>query len=109
MTISRKFISLYCVGLLVSAAAVAHATTVTFDTPAGASVKGGAVDATATVTTGAGTVTITLQDLLESPKDVGQLISDFDFVLSDGLTTGTLSTSSGQQISIAKGGSVTVG
>jgi hypothetical protein len=95
--------------LVVLASAGAHASTITFVTPTGATTIGGAVSASATVVTGAGTVTVTLTDLLANPTNVAQLISDFDFVLSTGQTTGTLSSSSGQKISIASGGSSTLG
>jgi hypothetical protein len=69
----------------------------------------GAVDATATFVTGPGTITITLNDLLANPTSVGQLISDINFTLSNGATTGTLSGSSAPQISIDKSGASTMG
>lgn len=88
----------------------ANANVFTFVTPAGSMVPvDGAVNASATVTTGAGTVTISLTDLLANPTSVGQLISDFDFVLSGGQTTGTLASSSGQQITVAGNGTTTLG
>jgi hypothetical protein len=80
MTTSKKILSICCAGLLAFASVAAHADTFTFATPAGATTSG-AVDATATVVTGAGTVTITLTDLEPNPGNVAQLISDFDFVL----------------------------
>jgi hypothetical protein len=95
--------------LVVLASAGAHASTITFVTPTGATTIGGAVSASATVVTGAGTVTVTLTDLLANPTNVAQLISDFDFVLSTGQTTGTLSSSSGQAITIGNGGTSTLG
>ena len=95
--------------LVVLASAGAHASTITFVTPTGATTIGGAVSASATVVTGAGTVTVTLTDLLANPTNVAQLISDFDFVLSSGQTTGTLSSSSGQAITIGSGGTSTLG
>jgi hypothetical protein len=95
--------------LVVLASAGAHASTITFVTPTGATTSGGAVSDSATIVTGGGTVTITLNNLLANPTDVAQLISDFDFVLSTGQTTGTLVSSSGQKISIASGGSSTLG
>lgn len=104
---SSKLLSL-C-SLVVLASAIGHASTITFVTPTGASTSGGAVSDSATIVTGAGTVTITLNNLLVNPTDVAQLISDFDFVLSNGATTGTLVSSSGQQISFASGGASTVG
>src|SRR5215831_8976119 len=83
-----------CLGALAIAALQASANTITFLTPAGATTGGGPVDALAMITTGAGTVTITLTDLQANPTDVAQLISDFDFTLSGGQTTGTLGSSS---------------
>jgi len=87
----------------------ASAATDTFMTPTGSSTSDGAVDATATFVTGPGTITITLNDLLANPTSVGQLISDINFTLSNGATTGTLSGSSATQISIGSGGSTTPG
>jgi hypothetical protein len=96
---------------LISAfAVVSQANVFTFVTPAGSTVPpapGQPVSAMATVTTGAGTVTIVLQDLLLNPTDAAQLISDFDFVLSNGATTGTLASQAGTQIDIGSGGTVT--
>ncbi len=83
---------------------MANANVFTFVTPAG-STTSGPVSATATVTTGAGTVTIVLTDLQSNPKDVAQLISDFDFVLSNGATTGTLTSAIGQEVTVASNGS----
>jgi len=54
-------------------------------------------------------VTITLNNLLVNPTDVAQLISDFDFVLSNGVTKGALTSSSAKEIVVAKDGSSTVG
>jgi hypothetical protein len=87
----------------------ASADTDMFSTPTGATTADGAVDASATFVTGPGTITITLNDLLANPKSVGQLISDLDFTLSNGATSGTLSSSSATQISIGSGGAATVG
>jgi hypothetical protein len=95
--------------LLLLSAVIAKADTQTFTTPAGSTTSGGAVDASASIVTGAGTVTITLTDLEANPGNVAQLISDFDFVLSTGAKTGTLSSSSGEQITIGSGGTATLG
>jgi hypothetical protein len=96
--------------VLVFSAGVIHANSFTFTTPSGSTTSGGAVSATAVVTTNAnGTVTIALTNKQANITDVAQAISDFDFVLSNGATTGTLSASSGQQITIASGGTATLG
>jgi hypothetical protein len=59
--------------------------------------------------TGAGTLSITLTDLLANPTDVGQLLSDLSFTLNTGQTAGTLASSSGQLITVAGNGSSTLG
>ena len=85
------------------------AATITFSTPSGATAGGQPVDATATFITGSGTVTVSLTDLLANPISVGQLISDLDFTLSGGQTTGTIGSSSGTQITVNSGGTTTLG
>jgi PEP-CTERM motif len=92
-----------CVALQVNAA------TDTFTTPTGSTVGGQSVEASVVFVTAPGTITVTLNDLLASPKDVGQLISDLQFTLSNGATTGTLASSLATQISIDKTGASTIG
>ena len=75
----------------------------------GTSSGGNTVDASAVFTTGAGTVTITLNNLLSNPTDVAQNISDLVFTLSNGATSGTLTSSSGTALTVNSGGSYTVG
>ncbi len=87
----------------------ASANTFTFFTPSGATTGGGPVDASAVFTTEAGTVIITLQNLLANPTDVAQLLSDLNFTLSNGATTGTLASSSAQQLTVASNGNFTLG
>ena len=98
-----------CLGALAFASLQASATVIQYSTPSGASVGDGPVIANATFTTSTNLLTIVLTDLLINPKSVGQLISDLDFVLSGGQTTGTLSSSSGQQITVAGNGSFVLG
>lgn len=99
-----------CVCILILVCSVAsQAATITFVTPAGSMVPDGAVNASATFTTGADTLTITLTDLLANPTSVGQLISDLDFVLSTGQTVGTLTSSSSQLITVNSNGTFTLG
>lgn len=81
----------------------AMANTYDFSTPAGATTSGGAVDAAASFTTGSGTLTVTLTDLLANPKDVAQLISDITFGFN------TTIPSSGTSLTSATGTGVTVG
>lgn len=89
-------------------AMAAHASTITYQTPAGATTSG-PVNASATFVTGAGSVSITLNDLQANPTDVAQLISDLDFTFSNGATVGTLSSSSGQEITVNSGGTFVLG
>ncbi len=86
----------------------AYADSVTYVTPSGSTSGGQPVDASATFTTGSGVITIILTDLQTNPTSVGQLISDLDFVLSSG-ATGTLASSSGQEIAVKPDGSFVLG
>src|SRR5215813_2168123 len=96
--------------LLFSAfAAESHATSITFATPTGSSTGGGPVNSLAMFTTSLGQVSITLTDLQANPTDVAQLLSDLDFVLSGGITTGALTSSSGQQIFVNGNGTTSLG
>jgi outer membrane protease len=88
----------------------AHGSVITYQTAPGATESGGnPVSANAVFTTGAGTLDITLTDLLADPKTVAQLVSDLDFVLSNGATIGTLGSSSGQEITVNADGTFTLG
>jgi hypothetical protein len=96
--------------LLVLTVGLASAATISFTTPTGSqSAADGLVDASATVVTGAGSVTVTLNDLLGNPHSVGQLLSDFFFTLSSAPTTAlnTTSTPTGSLIDIAGDGTAT--
>jgi hypothetical protein len=106
----RRLIPFALLLLMISiGAGAAHANSFVFTTPAGSNAGGGPVSATAMVTTGAGTVTIMLSNLQANITDVAQAISDFAFTLSGGATTGTVSSSSGQEITIASNGTFTLG
>ena len=95
--------------LLVLTIGLASANTITWTTPAGSTSAGGLVDASATVITSTGSVTVTLNDLLGNPHNVGQLLSDFSFTLSSAPTTAlnTTNTPTGSLINIADGGIAT--
>lgn len=97
-----------CLAVLICALA-SQAAIITYITPSGSTSGGGAVNASATFTTGAGTLSISLTDLQANPTDVAQLLSDLDFVFSNGATTGTLSSSSGQEVTVNGGGTFTLG
>jgi hypothetical protein len=106
--------TLVTVSLLACALAVspskASAASITFVTPTGATeTSGQPVNASATFVTGTDTVTLTLQNLLANPTSVAQDISDLFFTISSGQTSGSLTNSSGQEITINSGGSVTTG
>ena len=93
----------------ISIGSLASASVVTFFTPVGSMVSDGAVNASATFTTSAGMLVVTLNDLLANPKSVGQLVSDLQFTLSGATGTGALTSSNAQQITIASDGSSTTG
>src|SRR6476660_4098379 len=96
--------------LLFSAfAAESRATSITFMTPTGSSTGGGPVSSLAMFTTSPGQVSITLTNLQANPTDIAQLISDLRFVLSGGITTRVLSSSSGQQIFVNGNGTAFLG
>jgi hypothetical protein len=93
--------------LLALQAATSQAATVTYTTLAGGTQEGQPVSAAATFTTGAGTVQISLTNLLANPTGVIQNISDLLFTLSTGQDSGTLTSSSGTSIMIDDNGVVT--
>jgi hypothetical protein len=90
----------------------ASAGSFTFATAPGATepANGLPVNASTTITTGAGTVSVTLNNLLADPSNVPQVLTDLLFVLSNGNTLATtIGNSSGQEISIDKDGVPTLG
>jgi hypothetical protein len=101
--------TLYICLLIFVCGLTAQASTITYVTPVGSTTSGGPVDAEATFVTGNGTLSITLTDLEANPTDVAQLISDLDFVLSNGETVGTLTSSSAQEITVNSDGTYTLG
>src|SRR5579862_5354338 len=93
--------------LLNLVAIAASASTITY-TAAGTSSGGDSVDASATFTTSAGQLLITLNNLFQNPTDVAQNISDLSFTLDVG-GLATLMSSTGTPITVNSGGSYTVG
>jgi hypothetical protein len=87
----------------------AFASIMTYTTLAGSSTNDGSVSASATFTTSAGLLSISLQDLLANPKSAGQLLSDLEFTLDGSSGTSTLTSSSSQEISIGDDGTSTLG
>lgn len=95
------------VGLLLAPAAEASIST--YVTPSGATTGGGPVSATATFTTSTDDIKITLTNLQNNPTDVAQALSDLSFTLNTGQTTGTLTSSSGQERTVNGNGTFSNG
>jgi hypothetical protein len=83
---------------------------VSFVTPTGATTSGPVSDEV-TFTTTAGSLVITLEDLQANPTDVAQLLSDLSFTVGNGgsLTGSSLSSSSGQEITVNSNGTFSLG
>jgi hypothetical protein len=79
---------------LLATTALVSANEVDCATPSGATVAGGAVAADADFTTGDGFITVIVNNDLADPRSAGQLLSDVEFTISDGETTGTLGANS---------------
>jgi hypothetical protein len=99
-------------GMSICALAVqpAAAASFPFVTPAGSTCGGETCAAEATITTGAGSISVTITDL-STPAQIisaGQALSDLSFTLSNAPgTQGTLTANSGQLANIGAGGTVT--
>jgi len=101
-------LTIFAVVALTSAVAT-RADQVTLSTAPGSSTGGGAVSASATLTVSpAGTLTVVVTNLQANPTDVAQLISDISFTTT-GAPTGTLASSSGQQLTVAGNGTFALG
>ena len=104
-----KILAALMIVITAALAQSAFAATITYDTPPGSTTSGGPVDATATFTTGDGSLDITLTNLLANPSNVAQLLSDLSFTMSNGATSGTIASSSGQEITVNNDGTFTTG
>lgn len=94
--------------LIVGAASPAKADGVSFKFSG--TVSGGAVAGTIAFTvTAADTLTVAITDTEANPRDVGQLISDLIFNVSGMTGAATMTSSSGQEVSIDKNGTPTLG
>lgn len=94
--------------LIVGAASPAKADGISFNFSG--TVQGGAVAGTIAFTvTAADTLTVAITDTEANPTDVGQLISDLIFNVSGMTGAATLTSSSGQEVSIDKNGNPTLG
>ena len=97
-------------GLMMGTLPPAHADTFTFVTPTGATTGGGPVSASATFTTSANQISVSLSNLQANITDVAQALSDLFFTYSGGNLTGqTLTSSSGQAITVASNGTFSLG
>jgi hypothetical protein len=85
-----------------------YAATVTY-TATGNSSGGETQNASATFVTGAGTLGITLKDLISNPRSIGQNISGLSFKLSDGTSSGSLFSSSGVELTVNSNGTHSTG
>ena len=90
------------------AAGTSNASPIVFQTGSGASTSGGPVSASASFALSANSLQITLTDLQVNPNNVGQLLSGLSFSIN-GLTSGTLTSSSGQFVTVGSGGAPTLG
>jgi hypothetical protein len=88
---------------------IANGSAVVFTTPAGSTIGGDPVNAQATFTTSTDTIQVLLQNLQVNPTTVAQNLSDLFLTLSTGQKSGTLSSSSGTERTVAGGGSFTNG
>ena len=98
---------LYAIVAALACSSAALASTITY-IGSGTSTGGDTENASALVLTGA-TITVTLNDLLSNPHNVAQNISDLFFTLSNGATSGTLSSSSGSELTVHSDDTFTVG
>jgi hypothetical protein len=69
----------------------------------------GPESASATITTGAGTITVILSSLITNPTAAGQLVSDIELTVNVPTPSVSLSSAAGTTINIAPGGAVTPG
>jgi hypothetical protein len=88
----------------------AVSSTITYVTPTGATTSGGPVDASATFTTGTNSISVSLSNLQANITDVAQALSDLFFTYSGSNLSGqTLTSSSGQEITVASNGTFSLG
>ena len=108
-SVRSRYAGTFAAVMVLLLASVAGAGSITFDTAAGSTVGGLPVSATATFVTGADSLTISLTNLQDNPTGVAQNLSDLSFVLSGGETSGSLTSSSGLERTVAADGTFTDG
>ncbi len=107
--LQRLVLAIATFAVIALGSATASADTITFSTAPGATNAGLPVSATATFTVSApGVLTITLTNNIVNPTSVAQNISDI-FFQAGNLTNGTLTSSSGQNVTVAANGVRTLG
>jgi hypothetical protein len=108
-----KLVALASLAAVLALAPPSRAGMITFVTPPGATnpTDGQPVNARADITTSAGSITITLTNLLANPTAISQCISDFSFTVGNGgsLTGSSQTGANAQEITINSGGSFTLG
>jgi hypothetical protein len=101
-----KLLRVTCCALLCGSVALANTDTFTATGPS----SGGATqNASAIFVTGPGTLSITLNNLISNPRTIGQDISGIFFTLSGGATSGSLTSSSGIELNIARNRHYSIG
>jgi hypothetical protein len=106
-TLFRRALGCALLMLLITSGRSAHAAVAVFSTAPGATESGGnPVSATATFTTLANEVQVTLTNTLANPTTVAQALSDLGFTLSTGqtLADASIKSSSGTERTIASNG-----
>jgi hypothetical protein len=89
----------------------AYAGSITYITPAGATAGGQPVDASATLTTSSGSLSLTLTNLEANPTSVVQNLSDIQFTVGNGgsLTGSSQTGASSQELTVNGDGSFSIG
>src|SRR5215467_8743336 len=87
----------------------ASANVFTFVTPAGSTVDGFPVSAEVTIFTSANTLTVDLSNLESNPTNIVQAISDLSITLNASTSGATLTSSSGQELTVLSNGNFTPG
>ena len=107
--IMKKFFACLAAVMTIGIGGLQHvdATTIAFEGTG--TLSGSPVDASATFTTSANTISISLSNLIVNPTSVIQNISDLAFTLSTGQTVGTLTSSTGLERTVASNGTYTDG
>jgi hypothetical protein len=109
MRLKRWMTGIFAVCAATSVPLAARADMVTYITPAGSMTSGGMVSAEADITTGAGTVTLILKDLVINPNSVAQNLSAFTITFSDSVGANSLFSSSSVERTVNSNGSFSDG